>query len=290
MQEWDVVTPCNVAELTEILSRQPGKLIAGGTDLIPRLRRAPAAQPVCLIDLSRLSELSFIREQAGQIEIGALTTHAQLFTSSLLIQGAPALSKACASIGSPQTRARGTLGGNLCNASPAADTAAPLLCLDAEVQLAGRTGPRRLALNDFFIGPGKTGLLPGEYLHSIHFSLPTGLWGAAYEKLGRRNGMAIAVASAAVLLTLSASGQINRARIALGSVASRPVRSPHAETILIGRTPDSALLEQAAQAMLADISPIADIRASREYRMHAAHILLLRALEEALSQAQGRRK
>lgn len=287
MPDWDVIMPRTTAELADLLVTQPGTLIAGGTDLLPRLQRIPAIRPVRLIDLSRLSELRFIRQQANTIEIGSLTTHAEIVDLPPLQQVAPALVKASRSVGSPQTRTRGTLGGNLANASPAADTTTPLLCLDAQAVLVNRDGRRQVALSEFFIGPGQTCLRPGEYLYSVRFAIPSGRWGVDFEKLGRRNGMAIAVVSGSVFLELDENGTIITARLALGSVAATPVRSLHAEAVLKRQRPTSSLFEEAAQAMISDISPIDDLRASREYRYHAADVLIKRALAIASHQAES---
>ena len=288
MSDWDVLTPQNLSELHEMLSLPSRKLIAGGTDLIPRLHRARIDEPVELIDMSRLSELHFIRENAGQIEIGALVAHTTLFTSPLLLQCAPALSKACGSIGSPQTRARGTLGGNLVNASPAADSAPPLLCLNTTALISGPAGQRQVALADFFCGPGRTCLQPGEYLHSLRFAAPAGRWGMAFAKLGRRNGMAIAVVSTCVYLELGSSGRIDTIRIAMGSVAPTPVRCPQAEAAFQGAQPAVETFDLAAAALIADISPIDDLRASKEYRLQTAQVLLKRVLADAARQTENR--
>jgi carbon-monoxide dehydrogenase medium subunit len=273
--------------LNDALADPLARLIAGGTDLIPRLHRAPLNNPVVLIDISRLSEeLRFIRERNGQVDIGALTTHNELSSFPLLVRSAPALTKACASIGSSQTRARGTLAGNLANASPAADSAAPLLCLQTQVVLAGASGQRLVSIDDFFKAPGRTELKPGEYIHSVCFPLPDGRWGSDFFKLGLRSGMAVAVASASAFLALDERDRIITAKVALGSVAATPVRSPHAEALLVGQTPSGVLFKEAARAMLADIDPISDVRATRAYRLHSAQILLQRALTSAWEQAQ----
>jgi Aerobic-type carbon monoxide dehydrogenase, middle subunit CoxM/CutM homologs len=288
MSDWDVLTPTTLSEFATALAETHARPLAGGTDLIPRLHRAPVTEAVALIDMSRLQELSFIRSENGQIEIGALTTHQMISSFPLLLRSAPALSKACASIGSAQTRARGTLGGNLANASPAADTATPLLCLEAQVVLAGPNCQRLVPLPDFFKGPGRTALAAGEYIHSVRFPLPVGSWGSDFFKLGLRNGMAVAVASAAAALFLDADGRITQARTALGSAAAIPTRSPHAEARLLGAKPSADLFAEAAQAMQNDIDPISDIRASREYRLHCAQVLLQRALTSAWQQAEGK--
>ena len=288
MFDCDVLIPQTTQELLVMLSDPSTRLIAGGTDLIPRLRRSPDPSVKILIDMSRLHELSFIRQREDQIEIGALTTHSTLLSSPLLRQSTPALLQACASIGAPQTRARGTLGGNLANASPAADTAAPLLALNAQVVLCSVNGERVLPLTAFFKAAGKTHLQPGEFIHSIRVPLPRAKWGSSFIKLGRRSGMAIAVASAAVYMELDNPGRIQCVRAALGSVASTPVRVLHAEAVLLGKTPSPDLFSQSAQAVPADISPIDDVRASAAYRRHCAQILFQRALQAASLQAAER--
>lgn len=288
MFEWDISIPQTLTELDEMLTIPGRKLIAGGTDLIPRLHRLPTMEPLYLIDLSRLHELRGIKENAGQIEIGALTTHSSLSTSPLLIQCAPALSQACGSVGSSQTRARGTLGGNLVNASPAADSVPPLLCLEASALISGPRGQHEILLNEFFSGPGRTRLQPDEYLQNVHFTPPGGRWGMACAKLGRRNGMAIAVVSVCVLIHLSQEGALTEIRIAVGSAAPTAVRCLHAEAVLQDQPPAEATFAAAAAALQADIAPIDDLRASADYRRHAAGVLLQRCLAVAVQQAQER--
>jgi carbon-monoxide dehydrogenase medium subunit len=222
------------------------------------------------------------------IEIGALTTHSTMEKSPLLLRHAPSLAKACAEIGSPQTRSRGTLGGNLANASPAADTAPPLLCLDAEAQLTCSDGQRNVKLLDFFRTPGKTCLQKGEFLRGVRFAIPSGKWGSSSMRLGCRKGMSIAVVGVSVYLVLDDAGNICFIRVALGSVAPTPVRALSAEAELLGQKPGTDLFSLAARALDADINPITDVRASADYRRHSARILLGRSLEEAWRQAEGR--
>lgn len=288
MFDCDVAVPESLSELEILLAQSGSRLIAGGTDLMPRFQRSPAAVPTNLIDMSRLSELTFIRENNGFIEIGALTTHAAMASSNLLLQYAPALALACSEIGSPQTRARGTLGGNLVNASPAADTVPPLLCLKAAVLLVSAAKRRSVSLDEFSKAPGQTCLHSGEYVHSVSFARPVGRWGAAGLKLGRRSGMSIAVVSASVLLELDSNGFMRIVRIALGSVAPTAVRSVHAENVLLGQKPSAELFKHAAEAALEDIDPISDVRASADYRRHSARVLLARALDSAFRQAESR--
>ncbi|MBA4383927.1 MAG: hypothetical protein C0410_04270 [Anaerolinea sp.] len=282
----EVIIPKTRAELSHMLVEPSARFLAGGTDILPRLRKNGSAEPATLIDVSQFTELSYLRERDGQIEIGALTPHSKLITSPLLIQNTHALIEACASIGSIQTRNRGTIGGNLCNASPAADSMPPLLCLDAVVTLASLSYQRQVSLSDFIIGPGRTCLQQGEYLDHVTFEIPRERTGSSFIKLGRRNGMAIAVVSTSVLISLDQHGKIKHARVAFGSVAPTPVRSHHAEAGLIGKTPSTQLFAEVAQAMVSDINPIDDLRASKEYRLHSAGVLLQRALKTAWQQEE----
>ena len=287
MTEWNVLLPASMPELLHLIQQPNHKLIAGGTDLLPKLRRNSAAEAPALIDLSRFAALRFIRQNGKTIEIGALTTHNDLAQSDLLRTVTPALAEAAARIGSEQTRARGTLGGNIANASPAADTLPPLLCLNAQVILTSLEGSRALSLQDLLAGPGKTHQRPDEMISSVRFSLPKLPYAFKFDKLGRRTGMAIAVVSAAALLEYDASGLIHGARIALGSVAPTAVRCPHAEATLVGQVPSKQAFQKAALAVQEDISPISDLRATADYRRHAASVLLERVLQQSSTMLSG---
>jgi len=285
MQEFDFLQPASLDELVATLDETGGRVLAGGTDIVPRMRHELFSADI-LVDASRVAELSFIDEQDGQVAIGALTTHDQLMHSELLHAVNPALVQAAASVGCNQTRQRGTLGGNLANASPAADTVPPLMVFDARVRLVSAGAERTLPLTDFFVEPGKTQMQSTEVIHSILFQALTGAWGSAFHKMGKRNGLAIAVVSAAAALHLDDTGTITDARLALGSVAPTVVRSPKAESILQGQQPTPTSIKDAAQACAADISPISDVRSTAEYRNHAAVVLAERALNQALDQAR----
>lgn len=288
MFDCDLWVPRTLTELTQMLNDPTARILAGGTDLIPRMQRSTANLPKSLIDISHLQELRYIQQREDCIEIGALTSHAELLSSPLLLQSTPALTEACASIGAPQTRARGTLGGNLANASPAADSAVALLALDAQIVLSSTAGDRQMPLADFFIGPGKTELQVGEFIHHVRIPLPGGIWGSTFLKLGRRKGMAVAVASSAVYLELNGTGKVQCIRAAFGSVSPTPVRSAHVENALLGCLPSPENLARAADTLQVDIFPISDIRASSQYRRHSAQVLLERALQKALLQAGER--
>jgi len=289
MQEFDFLRPTSLGELVKTLDETGGRVVAGGTDVIPRMRRD--LFPVsALVDASNIAELDFIEETDDEILIGALTTHQEIADSALLQAANPALVAAAASVGCHQTRHRGTLGGNIANASPAADTIPALLIFDAQIRLMRKDGERSMLLSEFLVGPGKINLAPGELIHSVVFSRLSGFWGAAFQKLGKRNGMAISVVSVAAAVVLDSLGIVQDARVALGSVAPTVVRSPKVEKMLIGREASPGVIQDAANAVVADISPITDVRSTAEYRRHAACILTRRALEQALEQARGRMK
>lgn len=287
MQEFDFFRPDSLGELVKILDETGGRVVAGGTDVIPRMRRDLFSTPV-LVDASHIAELNFIEAADDQIAIGAMTTHQEIADSALLQSANPALAVAAASVGCSQTRHRGTLGGNIANASPAADTVPPLLVFDAQVRLLRKDGERSISLREFLVGPGKTNLEPGELIHSVTFTRLSGRWGAAYQKVGKRNGMAISVVGVAAVVVLDAAGMVQDARVALGSVAPTVLRSPGAEKMLIGCEASPSVVQEAADAVVADISPISDIRSTAEYRRHAARVLTRRALLQAIEQAQGR--
>ena len=287
MQEFDFIRPNSLGELVDVLDETGGRILAGGTDIIPRMRHDLFPASV-LVDASDIPELSFIEEVDDQIAIGALTTHQEIMNSALLGAVNPALVAAAASVGSNATRNRGTLGGNIANASPAADTIPPLLAFDAQVQLMRKGDERSVPLKEFLVGPGKTSLEAGELIHSITFSRLSEAWGVAFQKMGKRKGMAIAVVSVATAVVLDASGLVQDVRIALGSVAPTVVRSSMVEKKLIGTEANSKAIQDAANAVIDDISPIGDVRSTAEYRGHAAQVLTRRVLEEAIEQAKGR--
>ena len=288
MQAFDFVSPKTLPELMSLLGELSGDFIAGGTDLLPKMKRNQFSTSM-LIDVSQIDQLRFIHKKNDSIEIGALTTHQDIVDSEILVEFHPALVSAAKTIGCEQTRNRGTLGGNIANASPAADTIPPLLVFDADLHLLGVTGEKTLSLNDFFIGSGRTKLEVGELIQSVSFKLVKGDWGTSFIKLGKRNGMAISVVSAAAVVIFAGDGKITQARISLGSVAPRVVRSPRAEKILIGQYPTSEIFEQASQACIEDISPISDIRSSAEYRRRSVKVIVKRVLSQAVHDAARRR-
>lgn len=238
-----------------------------------------------LIDISRLKELRYIRQEDGRIRIGPLTTHADLERSSLLWRCGRALVEAASEVACQQVRNRGTLGGNIGTASPAADTVPALVALGAEVTLCGRDGSRTLAMEDVMQGPGKTALRDDEFIAEISFPAPPPGCGLSFLKVGRRNAMAISVVNVAVGLTLR-DGLIADVRVAVGAVAPTVVRAFAVEDVLLWQEPSAPLLATASEAVATEISPISDVRASAAYRRLVTPLMVRRALELSWERAQ----
>jgi len=257
-----------------------GEVIAGGTNLIPQIKEK-IKSPDFLIDVCDLQELSQINEENGMISIGAGTTIADIASSEIIKSKSPILASAARQLGNPLVRNRATIGGNLADASPAADTAPPLLALEAFLYLESEGGGKReVPLDEFFTGPNQTVMKENEVITRICFKEPEDPINGAYIKLGLRNAMAISVVSVALMLDVE-EGICRKARIALGSVAPRPVRAYGVEKSLEGKELNRDVIEASANEVSKDISPISDIRASAEYRQHTSSVLLKRAILEA---------
>lgn len=289
MQEFNYHRPVTITELKEYLSQPGARILAGGTDIVPKMRQGKFSAQI-LVDTSGVRAMRFIEDQGSEIVLGALTTHQEAADSALLRNVNPALVTAAESIGCQQTRSRGTLGGNIANASPAADTLPPLLIFDASLLLQNLESERRVSLEDFLLGPGKTDLRDGEFIHSISFKPLFGLWGCSFIKVGKRSGMAISVVSTAVAVELNHKDRISDVRIALGSVAPTAIRCRKVEEALLDKEPEAALMKQIHDACKEEINPISDIRSTKEYRDHAAAVVIHRALESAVEQARRRKR
>ena len=259
--------------------------LAGGTDLLVNLKLKKLA-PKALLDLGGLEELKGSRADGGQVSLGALNSASRLASGGphvprLLAMGAGAL-------GSPQVRNRATLGGNLVTARPAADLCLPLLALGARAVLTGPQGSREVSLDGYFQGPGYTVKEPGEILTRVLLEAPKPGQGGGYQKLGLRQALEIALVNVAAHLELEPDGKtIAMARVALGAVAPVPMLAPSAAQVLQGAKADEKSFTAAAQAAAADAKPIDDHRGSAAYRRDMARTLTLRALRQALAQAQG---
>ncbi|MFV1949706.1 MAG: xanthine dehydrogenase family protein subunit M [Anaerolineales bacterium] len=281
MNKPDYLAPKTLDEAFSALKGNTGqmKIIAGGTDLVPRMR-AGVYKPELLIDLQKL-ELNEIVEEDGWIRIGAYVTHTEILDSKILSEKFPALIEATSDIAGPPIRNRGTLGGNLVNASPAADLATPLIAYDAEAVISSLKGDRIVPLGEFFTAPGRTVLELDEILTAVRIPKMSTRTAAKFIKLGKRKAMAIAVVSAAVRISLAEDGTINAARIALGSVAPVPLRIEKAESVLEGEKPGEELFAQAGKTASDETKPITDLRSTADYRKKMVAVLTRRALAGA---------
>lgn len=283
LRGFDYVKATNIENALEILRREGNgvHLLAGGTNLLVDVR-AGRAKPRLLVDTSELQELRFIAEENGAIKIGPGMCHTEIANSPLLQKEAPVLVAASRQMGGPQTRNQGTIGGNIADASPAADTVPSLLVLGARLKIRSATATREVAIEDFFTGPGQTVLKKDEMIVEIWFPKVNGRKGA-FIKLGRRNALAISVVSVATLTKINPQSKVfEEARVALGAVAPTPTRARSVETALMGRPATEETIRQAAEAALKDIKPISDIRASAEYRTIVTPVLVRRALEQVI--------
>ena len=280
MLDFDVIAAQSLDHALDVLaSDEDVMVVAGATDFIPGLR-AGVFRPDKVLDISGLKELQGIETVDGGLRMGALTTHAELAASPVVKDRAAPLGTAARHIAGPQVRNRATVGGNLCNTSPAADTAPALLVLDAEVQLISAEGERQVSLPEFITGPGSTCLRSDELLYGIFVPTPPDGAGAAFKKLGRRRALACSVVNAAALVVGSGS-DVMEARLALGAVAPTPVRCRAAETALTGVTWNASQTAVAWERVLDTIDPIDDVRASGAYRRAAAVALAKQVTEEA---------
>jgi len=275
-----VLTPTSLPELYDALALSGARALAGGTDLLVRLRteaRRGENEPTTLVRLDGVPELRGISITAeGAVRLGACSTHAELLDDVAVRENLAPLGQALAELGSPAIRNMGTLGGNLCTASPAGDCLPPLTVLEAQVEIGGPAGLRRMPLAEFITGPGCTRLEPGEAVLAVEAALSDDFAVRHFEKVGRRGALAIAVVSLAALLKLDGRGRVAVARLAWGSVGPAVWRCPEAEAALLGVRPTLPALKRVAAIVRKRVSPIDDVRASAEYRREVAGNLLLR--------------
>jgi carbon-monoxide dehydrogenase medium subunit len=261
--------------------KDKSKLIAGGTNVIPGMR-AKTLKPEILIDISHLKNLSYIKEEKKRIRIGSLTTISELASSKIVQDHAPILTEAANQLGNPLVRNRATIAGNLADASPAADTAVPLLALEAMIITERNGGKREIPIDQFFLGPNQTVLKPDEIIREIVFPKPDLKSKMAYIKLGLRNAMAISVVSIAILMEKEGE-ECKKVRIALGAVAPKPIRAYGVEAILTNKKIMMELVAACCEKVGREMNPISDIRASAEYRRSMASVLLKRVLHQMIS-------
>jgi len=258
------------------------RVIAGGHSLIPMMKLR-LANPEHLVDINGLHELSYIREEGGEVRIGALTRHVELLDSDLLALRFPVFRDAEQVIADPVVRNRGTIGGSLCQADAAEDLSAVCSALKAQVVIRGRDGERVVGLDDFYVGPFTTAVGDGELLTEVRLALRPGA-GSAHEKVERRAGdWAVAAASAALWIE---NGTIADAGIALSAVGPTTVHLTRAEELLRGRAPAEEVFAEAGQIASEDCAPLPDGRGPVDYKRHLAGVLTKRALRRAAGRAQ----
>ena len=277
--------PASLQDALALLDGHAGaKPLAGGQSLIPAMNFR-LATPAALVDLNRLPELAGIRERSGGgLWIGAMTRHRDVETSALIAGRAPLLALAMPFIAHLQIRTRGTIGGSLAHADPAAELPALMVALDAHLVLTSRRGERRVAAADFFVGLFATALEPGELLTAVEIPSAAPRTGSAFLEMARRHGD-YALVGVAVTLTLDPAGNVASARIVLFSVGEGPVRAAAAEAALTGTSGDAGAIAAAAAAVQQDIEPPSDIHASAAYRRQLAGVLTRRALAAAMDRA-----
>ena len=270
-----------VAELRQ--HGDAGKLLAGGQSLLPILNMRLAA-PERLIDLNRVAELAYARVRDGGLAVGAMTRQRTVERSALTAQHVPLLADALPWVGHFQIRNRGTVGGSLSHADPAAELPAVALCLDARLTARGPAGERTIAAADFFLTQLTTALAPTELLTEVWFPAAPRDSGAAWIELARRHGDYALVGVGAVVTLLG--DRIREARLALTGVGDRPVRAPEAEARLAGESLTPGVLAEAAEALRRTIDPGTDIHATAAYRRHVAGVLAGRAIRLAVARAK----
>jgi CO/xanthine dehydrogenase FAD-binding subunit len=279
LPEFDLLRPTTLPEALEMLAKGAPDVtpLAGGTNVIVDMR-AGHRSPRALLDLGKVKELRTIRTEDGHIIVGGGTTIADLLNHPLIAEHGTPLREAAANLGNPLIRNRATLAGNLVDASPAADTAPPLLTLDAEVELASSEGTRRLSLEDFLIGPNETLLRPEELLVAVRWPIPPPQTSGGFRKVGLRKASACSVVTAAAMVTWNGNGVCKEARIGLGAVAPKPIRPHAAEEALRGQPLTEQVIAEVARLSAEASSPIDDVRGSADYRKRVTEVLVRRLL------------
>jgi len=290
MRRFEYFAPQSLAEAIALFGEkgEGGRALAGGTDLVPQIKEGgKIPMPSYIVSLRRLPELRGIEfSESKGLRIGAAVTMAELAESPVVRERYRALADGAGVVGSVQTMNMATVGGNVCNAAPSADTASALLAFEAVAVIAAPDGERELPLAEFWRGPNATALAPGELLRELRLPPPPPNSGGVYVRQTPRKQMDIAVVGVAVLLTI-AGERIEHARVALGAVAPTPIRAHETEAMLEGQTITESLFAKAAEAAAAEASPISDQRGSAEFRRHLVRVTTERCLQEAARRAGG---
>lgn len=288
MKAFEYIPVATITEAIEVLSREGAKarLLAGGTDLVTRIRMGKEDAPDCMVSLRRVGELDYITAgEDGSLRLGALATLRHVEEDERVREKFAALAEAAGAVGSVQIRNVGTVVGNVCSASSAADTAIALLSLGARVKVIGPAGANEVDLTDFFTGARQNCLGSGEMVKEVCIPAPKERAGGTFLRVSPRRAMDCSVAAVAATVALGEEGQIDEVRIGLGAVAPTPIRAEAAEAVLKGETPGGEVLKAAGEAATQECQPIEDIRGGEEYRKQMVGVLVERAVAEACRRA-----
>lgn len=289
MRDFDYAAPTTVAEAVQLLQSHNGaaRPLAGGTDLIDQVR-VGRLTPDLVVDIKKIPELTRVEFSASGLRIGAAVPCHRLYHDAEIAAVYSALTDSASIIGGIQIQSRASIGGNLCNSGPAADSTPSLIVLGAVAVIAGAKGTREVPVEAFCTGPGKNVLESGEFVVEIKLPARAAQSGSAYQRFIPRNEMDIAVVGVGVAVTLDAAGKtFIAARIALGAVAAKPLLAEAAAKALIGQPVSEATFQKAAEAARAIATPIDDMRGTVEFRKHVTGVLVSRVIQQAVNRALG---
>lgn len=289
MHAFDYEASASLQDALALLGRQgsAARPLAGGTDLIDQMRTGRHV-PSLVVDVKKIPELNVLSCDASGLRVGAAVPCYRFYEHADIVKSYAALADSCHIIGGVQIQSRATVGGNLCNSGPAADSTPSLIALGGVCVIASASGRREVPVDQFCTGPGKNVLQPGELLVEIRFPARPPHSGSHYRRLIPRNEMDIAVVGVAASVVLDPAGQnFQSVRIGLGAVAPTPLLATAAGDLLAGQPVDETSLGRAAEAAQNIISPITDMRGTREYRLHITGVLVRRVLQAAVARARG---
>jgi carbon-monoxide dehydrogenase medium subunit len=286
-QSFEYFRPETVSEAIALLQKHGdgAKILSGGQSLIPMMK-VRLARPECVVDINRIANLQYVKEEGGFLKIGGLTRESDLEVSSLIRSKYPIILDTAAMIADPQVRNMATVGGNLADGDPANDHPATMLALEAEITATGQGGERTIPIKDFFLSVFTTALEHGEILTEIRIPIPPPGSGGAYFKLERKVGD-FATVGVAAQVTLDGVGVCRRAGIGLTNVGATPIKATRAESFLAGKRMDEQQIRQAAQLAAEDAQPSSDLRGSAEYKVSMVRELTKRALVRARERSAG---
>lgn len=278
--------PDSLEEALKLLGDQGERVavLAGGTDLLVKAKQR-GIEPSAVVSIRKIPSLARIEERRDGLHIGAAVRMVQLERSEVVKRSFPLLAEAASAVGSIQIRHMATVGGNLCNASPAADGSVALLALNSTVHMAGSRRTRSVPLSEFFLGPGKTALAPDELLTGVSVPYLPPRTGTAFARISRTD-MDLAKVNVATVLTLDGE-KVSGARVALGAVAPTVMRAAAAERVLVGGVPSDELLRKAAEEASREARPVTDVRSTAEYRRRLVSVLVRRTLVQARDRVRG---